>query len=247
MIELSSTALLIGVTDYLGSELIPLPSAKLDVEGLELALELNGDGTENFDVTSKVVGVDDAWGAHDLLEEVDRLIDDSEHFLFYFSGHGLLNKFGLQLATPEKEQAKDSGVYFDALLHRFNQSSAKEVTIILDCCYSGAAGDSSFAREDPIKRAAESLKLTHLREGVTILASSGRTQESEARAEGLSLFTGELLEGLNAHTDKTVDVIDLYNFTRRHLLTQTPVLRTFASRFSPLWSVTRTASEEARL
>ena len=195
MIEPGSTALLIGVTDYLGSELIPLPSAKADVEELELALELNGDGSENFDVTSKVVGVADAWGAHDLLEEIDRLIDDSKHFLFYFSGHGLLNKFGLQLATPDKEQSKDSGVYFDALLHRFNQSRADEVTIILDCCYSGAAGDSSMGPEDPVERAAESLKLTHLREGVTILASSGRTQNRRDVKTALACSRRSYLKG----------------------------------------------------
>lgn len=222
-------ALLVGVSDYSGSGLDDLPSSALDVVELGLALETHRDGiSENFGVTSRLVdSASRNWGAHDLLNDVDELIEDCEHFLFYFSGHGIPTNFGLQLATPEKNQQNDSGVYFDSLLHRFNAARA-EVTVVLDCCFSGLAGDHAFGDAN------KALKLTHLRDGVTILASSGRNEKSMADEGVPSAFTREVISCLGDDEHESVDVIDLYDYTRRRLIDQRPVLRTFGSRFSAI-------------
>lgn len=225
-----SVALLVGVTSYRDTSLNPLPSAERDVQKLSKALGKHFNDDVNFEVTECIVDENSTWSASDMLNDVDRLLSSCNHFLFYFSGHGVINNFGLQLATPEKEEPNDSGVYFDVLLHRFNKSDTAEVTIILDCCFSGAAGDSS------ISSARESLKLTHLREGITILASSGRTEISEAFREGLSVFTEKLVERLDEQFYDSIDIFDLYKSTSQELdgTGQIPVLRTFGSKYSPI-------------
>ena len=223
-----SSAVLIGVTEYRDPSLAPLPCAAHDVDQLSVALEAHRDGSLNFEVHPRVVGDNDSFTAGTLLADVEQQLDDCEHFLFYFSGHGVLNSFGLQLATPEKEHPNDSGVYFDALLHRFNQTSTTEVTVILDCCFAGAAGDRSF------DAASNALKLTHLREGVSILASSGRNQASEGAPDGPSVFTKHVLDCLSRTDVTAVSVLDLYTWTSRNLPNQIPMLRTFGSQYSAI-------------
>lgn len=225
-----SAALLVGISGYSRASLPDLPSSEADVVELQTMLENNHDGSANFTVTPLIIDNSSPWGAGDLLRAVDLELDSTtDHFLFYFSGHGRSNKFGLQLATPDKQDSLDSGVFFDALLQRFNRPDVKEVTIILDCCFSGAAGDRSYVS------AGEVLQFAHLREGISILASSRRHQESEGAIEGTSLFTKRIVERLSEQSP--ANVLDLYNFARaqaREDEDQDPVLRTFGSYHSPV-------------
>lgn len=221
-------ALLVGITRYSDVALEPLPSAKFDVEQLAIELETHRDGTLNFHVEPIIVEEPKDFRAADLLAAINDGLDGSAHFVFYFSGHGHINDYGLQLATPEKDNDLDSGVYFDTLLHRFNEAEGTEITVILDCCRAGAAGDIS------VGATRQALKITHLREGVTILASSARAQDSFALPDEPSDFTKEVLACLRSDLQPTVDIVDVYTWSRRKLLDQTPVLRTFGSNFSPL-------------
>lgn len=222
-------AVLLGVTGTSSSEFEPLPSAERDVKALERVLEMQRDGsTPNFDVKTSVVDETSEWGVGDLLHTIDLELGEASHLLFYFSGHGHVTEFGLELITPEKTHALDSGVYFDVLLHRFNTAPTDtEITVILDCCFSGAAGDSPLHGGDVLRR------FTHLRDGITILASSRREQPSYAEDDGMSDFTKEVVECLEENQPRT-DILDLYKWTRERVPDQVPVLRTFGSRHSAL-------------
>ncbi|WP_181437722.1 caspase family protein [Curtobacterium sp. MCLR17_044] len=229
--------MLIGVESYCDPELGDIPSAAQDVLALEKVLGRHHSQEPHFEITRKIVGRDSGWTASDLLALVHQKMQGSKHFLFYFSGHGVSGDFGLQLATPEKSSERDSGVYFSTLLHRFNQARC-EVTVILDCCHSGAAADMSF------DMVSSSLMFTNLRQGVTILASSDREQDSYYDDEYLSHFTKFVVGCLSNETNESTDIVDVYRWTRRELIQQIPVLRTFGSRFSPLRSKNEQAFSE---
>ncbi|WP_373407853.1 caspase family protein [Microbacterium esteraromaticum] len=217
----------------------PLSCARDDVMGLTVALESHGDGTPNFEVRPMIVDESETWQVGDLLSAIDLELEDAKHFLFYFSGHGHVTQFGLELVTPEKEHNLDSGIYFDVLLHRFNTAPADtEITVILDCCFSGEAGDTARAANEALQH-----RFTTLREGITILASSGRTEESRADAEGPSDFTGAVIERLNADVKRTT-ILDVYSWAKEQVPAQTPVLRTFGSRHSALRAADRATANE---
>jgi len=224
-------ALLIGVSGYKGG-FRPLPSCEENVGTLAAALREHGDGSDNFEVSDHVIKEGQPWNSGDLLVEVDDALADCDHLLFYFTGHGAMSEFGLQLVMPDKEHSYDLGMYFDTLLHRFNSADVREITVILDCCYSGAAGDHVF------KDAERALRFTALREGVTVLSSSGRDFESWVTDDDSpSVFTQSVLDCLLGSTEDVLNIVDVYNWTRRNVDTQIPVLRTFGSRFSPLRAV----------
>lgn len=221
--------MLVGVTGHKDLTFEPLPSGKYDVEELERTLDSHRNGEKNFEVSPFVVDEDSTWGAGELLDVIDRELDACDHFLFYFSGHGVLNEYGLQLVTPEKEHPLDSGVYFDTLLHRFNAATTTEVTVILDCCYSGAAGDGTLALQAALR------PITQLRDGITILASSGRDELSfTGDAAAPSEFTQQVIDCLDRVDTQSTNVLELYLWARERLENQTPVLRTFGSDHSAL-------------
>lgn len=230
-------AVLLGVTSTSAS-FDPLSCARDDVEQLAVALETHHDGSLNFDVRQMVVDETDEWHVGDLLKAIDLEILAAKHFLFYFSGHGHVTEFGLELVTPEKEHAFDSGIYFDVLLHRFNTAPHDtEITVILDCCFSGEAGDSARSADDALQQ-----RFTHLREGITILASSGREEESRADAQGPSDFTREVIDRLNSVEQRTT-ILDIYSWAKEKVPGQTPVLRTFGSRHPALRAADSTTAD----
>lgn len=223
-------AVLLGVTETSSTDFEPLPCAEHDVDEMERVLETHRNGADNFQVKAEVVDKNSLWRVGDLLHKIDLELTDAEHFLFYFSGHGHVTDFGLELITPEKDHALDSGIYFDILLHRFNQASPKtEITVILDCCFSGAAGDTSLTGGDVLRR------FTHLRDGITILASSTRDEPSYGSdGDRCSAFTGEIVCCLDDEEQDGTDILDVYKWTRKRVSGQSPVLRTFGSSHTAL-------------
>lgn len=230
-------AVLLGVTGTSAS-FDPLPCARDDVRTLEVALETHRDSTPNFEVKAIVVDETDEWRVGDLLSAIDLELTSARQFLFYFSGHGHVTDFGLELVTPEKEHAFDSGIYFDVLLHRFNTAPADtEITVILDCCFSGEAGDSARSVSDALQQ-----RFTHLREGISILASSARHEESRGDPDGPSDFTREVVACLDAASPRTT-ILDIYSWASEKLPAQTPVLRTFGSRHSAIRALDKATAD----
>jgi uncharacterized caspase-like protein len=222
-------ALLIGIPHYADRELSSLPGVSRDLDELSRVLGKHSDGRPNFEVTSLLSTEDESITTEKLLEELDLILDgleETDHFVFYFSGHGLLGNFGFQLATAEKSGAFDGGIHFEVLLTRFNRLRCA-VTVILDCCYSGAAGDQIVHDIDGRR-----LLMTHIREDVTILASSRRDQRSFIEEdEDLSEYTAAIVAALDNQEamdpGTEIDALMVHSFARSRLLGQMPVVRFF--------------------
>lgn len=145
---------------------------------------------------------------------VRELVEDAkgQHLLFFFSGHG---------AVPDDELVllgHDGGeIEIDWVMKRFNGCAAATVTVILDCCFAGAAGDQArvwSSGRDAGQRVAE------LRENLALLTASQRDQTSRT-GDLLSPFTRLLVSGLSggaADHQGAVSIVDLFSFVSGYFL-----------------------------
>jgi hypothetical protein len=193
-------ALLVGIDDY--DRFGPLSGCVNDVDALEALLSRNDDDSPNFDCqkrTSATGGVTrDA-----LLGDLGALLDGAADVaLLYFAGHGAGSGAEMALAMRDGTPATP-GIAFSEVLARVAQSSVREVVLILDCCFSGAAG--------AIPQLAGSAAV--LREGVSILAASRGDQAASETDRGLfSSFLGGALEGGAADVVGKVTIAGLYSY-----------------------------------
>lgn len=81
------------------------------------------------------------------LEKFARKSEPEDLLLFYYSGHGQLDRDGtLALAMPDSERdyLSTTSLISEELKRLFRMSRATHKIMILDCCYSGAASDAQF-------------------------------------------------------------------------------------------------------
>jgi hypothetical protein len=118
-----------------------------------------------------------------------------DKLLFYFSGHGTLDKFRKFYLTGISTEGNDligTALSSDVLRDAMRQSRASQIVVILDCCYSGAFPKSMKAKGSGIDVISE-LEGT----GWAILTASDSTQYAfEQEGFDLSLYTHFLVEGL---------------------------------------------------
>ena len=136
-------ALLVGIDDY--DRFSGLDGCVDDVDMLEPLLSRNDDDSPNFDCqkrTSATGGVTrDA-----LLGDIDALLGGgADVALLYFAGHGAGSGTDVALVTRDATPATP-GIAFSQVLAKVAGSSVREVVLILDCCFSGAAGGVPTAR-----------------------------------------------------------------------------------------------------
>ena len=113
----------------------------------------------------------------------------SYDFLFYFSGHGATSDWGSELILSEFGHA----VNLLELMHVIYKSSARHVTIILDCCFSGGFGViPTFGGNGGRFESEFSL----IRDNVTLLAAS-MPMQTAAAGSVYSGFTERLIHGLS--------------------------------------------------
>lgn len=213
-------ALVIGMKTYT-SNLPDLSSGVEDAEQVADRLTYNRTGSANFDVALHVSDEQNQLSTEDLMRITDTWFDAGpiSDGLIYFSGHARNTPYGLHLAGADTEGNYDAGFPFDSLLHRANQVDFGSLTVILDCCDSGAAGDVSLdTRFDALL----------LRKNVAILAAS-REFESAWSGHPTSMFSEQLIGCLSdeALMDRQPTVFDVFQTVREVLpsLGQTPVLK----------------------
>ncbi len=206
-------ALLIGVDDYPGA---PLSGCVADAEALATLLRRHEDGDPNYDV--RVVTSDSTTigrsALRTLLAELFDNCRDAE-LLFFFAGHGAQTPWGGELVTQDYA-ANSLGVSMNDVIALANDSAAREVVLVLDCCFSGDLGNltglqaAQVAPEFRLGRAV-------LNEGVTLLAASRATEQS-AEVAGHGAFTRVVLEGLEGAAADVlghVTSLSLYAFASR--------------------------------
>lgn len=161
-------------------------------------------------------------------ELAELLSAEADAVLFYFSGHGLVKNLDGYLVTQDTE-VHNPGFPISSLIRQINNAShIREITIILDCCYSGFMGSlTDFGKDRSI-----------LRKGVAILASSQANEHARMK-NNTSIFTKILLEALNgaaADLLGNVAVPDIYGYADKVLgpWEQRPLLICHVSTLNPL-------------
>ena len=177
-------ALVVGINYY--PHIGPLHGCVNDAYAVSQVLMRHMDGQLNFDV-KQVTAVDanTAVNRKQLKADVISLFaDDSEIALLYFAGHGHVEDAGGYLVTSECTDG-DDGLPLEEVMNYANESKAKNKILILDSCYSGAAGTPKSLGDKAL-----------LSEGMTILTASSKDQYAQ-EANGSGVFTSLLVDAMN--------------------------------------------------
>jgi hypothetical protein len=237
--DIVKSALVVGVDDYAQMGLAGAGGCGRDAREIAQRLLSNADETGNFDEVRLLA----SRGPAETRPTLDRLteqLDDllvgrgqDEDVLFYFAGHAVLKPRGLMLAA-EDGSAQNPGYSANDVVDLANKSKARSVTVILDCCHSGAAGNAAdWFDSDRIT----------LRENVTVLAAARPEQkagEIERAGAIRGKFTDLLIEGLDgAAGDQRgqVTALSLYAYAVGAFGPkddQTPVIKSYATRLPVL-------------
>jgi uncharacterized caspase-like protein len=182
--------------------------------------------------------------------EVDRLVDEptdtikrriedffrdsrrQDLLLFYFSGHGVLaqdRRFYFATASTELQWVRTTAIDDRFVNEAMDQSRARSIVVLLDCCHSGAFGKGL------VPKSTLSAGVEHRFDGhgrVTLTASDELEYAFEetdpasinelGAAEPGSLFTRCLVEGLrsgeaDADRDGAISVDDLYDYVKQQV------------------------------
>ncbi len=222
-------ALLVGIDHYdWGNGTGRLECCINDANDMAAELEKDYQGSENFNITTLTSDQKSVTKAQ-LFKDIRELFSkEADVALLFFSGHGGDSDLGGYLVT-EDSQVHDMGVALNEVVELANLAThITEIIIIVDACYSGHAGNT-----DPTQN-----NIASLRMGVSILASSKRTQYSVEK-NGNGLFTALLLEALRgggADVLGDVTVAGIYNYVDKALgpLQQRPVFKSHISELNTI-------------
>lgn len=107
---------------------------------------------------------------------------DLDTALIYFGGHAQQTRWGTFLVTDRN----DDGFPLTELMDCVNQASIPRITLVLDCCFSGAVGNVNYSTEE----------LSILKKGVSIFSSSSPFEHSiQGNARGI--YTDSILSALH--------------------------------------------------
>lgn len=223
-------ALLIGIDRY--DRVSGLNGCVKDAQAMADVLATNEDGGPNYDCRLHTSPGPEPLTRAFLREELQSLFANFDgDILFYFAGHGAPTSVGGFLVTQDGVD-KDLGIQMQELLDLANISKAKEVVLILDCCFAGSLGNPASIQDGDLENRAL------IREGVTILAAS-RPTETSAEFNGHGVFTSLVLNALHggaADVLGNVSAAGVYALAEQALgaWDQRPMYKSHASRLTPI-------------
>ncbi|MEE6178712.1 caspase family protein [Mycobacterium sp. 050134] len=199
-------ALLVGIDYYDDRDFPPLSGCANDAAALHSLLARNEDNSPNLDCQiATATDRDSQLTRGQLLQMLDRLLAGGASFaLLYFAGHGSSTNGGVALGTSDAT-AHTPGVAFSEVLTKVNNSTVSEITVILDCCFSGGATTLEALNNG----------LANLRKGLAVLTASRDDQPAMETAQGRGQFSTYLeaaLQGGAADTLGHVNVANLYAY-----------------------------------
>jgi formylglycine-generating enzyme required for sulfatase activity len=168
--------------------------------------------------------------------KIEKILKNANHedlVFIYFSGHGkkhLDNGLRLLFKDAREDYPLATSLNFDYVNRCMKYPSLKSVIIVLDCCYSGAAGIRGGDLEEAFSNYSPGL-------GTIILTSTGFIGSPKAKEDTEfkhGVFTNYLLEGLKTGSadedeDGLIYVSDLYEYAHSRTIkrsSQSPVLKT---------------------
>jgi hypothetical protein len=208
-------ALLIGNSTYPVDEhnLQPLRGPVKDIAALNRAL-IDGDTGLFDDVDVTLLPEASSTRALRAISRFFSAADRDDVLLMYFSGHGKLDQSGRLHLCMQDTETTDllSTAVSSTRINEFAEASlARNVVIVLDCCYAGAFRGGDFGN-------------TVAGPGRYVLTSCRGTQlANDATVEnGTSYFTQHLVDGLlgaaeDSDHDGFVAFSDLYGYIDRRL------------------------------
>ena len=166
--------------------------------------------------------------SYKILRELQRKLKQAtsdDLFLLYYSGHGKPNKSNiLHLTTFDTVVAElaTSAISMNRIYEILSEAKCRKIVIILDCCYSGAAGQGFKGAVDDQLQQLNNARGTYL-----VTASTELQVAHESAAEGLSLFTKHLIAGLETgEADKDGDGLvtmdELYDYVQGKVIAENP-------------------------
>ena len=220
-------ALCVGIDEYPCGN---LAGAVNDAESVGKLLRTNHDGSPDFECRLLLGPLKGARNAtrSSLRQHLEALFrDPAEIALFYFAGHGTVNNLDGYLVTQDAERY-DEGVPMNEILRLANDSRVDEVTILLDCCHSGAFGN------EPSIDNTKAL----LREGLSVI-TAGRGDQPSVEIDGGGIFTSLVLDALNggaADVLGNVSAPAIYSYVEAALgaWDQRPLFKSHLSKIVPL-------------
>jgi formylglycine-generating enzyme required for sulfatase activity len=217
MTEPRRRAILIGSSQFKPQDppLPPLRNAANDVDGMHEWLAAPELGA--YDEIHPFKDADH----HAVIAKIEDVLNDAQpddQTLLYYSGHGLTDLPGrLYLATSNTLQQRpvSTSIAVETVRTMIELSRCKQIILILDCCYGGAAGKSFGS---PKGVAEEKLKELSRGQGVYVLTASTARQTAEERAsERYSQLTKHIIAGIRegkaaTRNDGLIRMDDLYHY-----------------------------------
>jgi hypothetical protein len=190
-------ALLVGIDEY---DSYPALSGCInDVEALKPLFARHENGDPNFSCVERHTATMDL-----LVDDIKALLAPGANLaLLYFAGHGAPHEQDISLCTRDGTTA-NPGLRLSQVLTFVAQSQVPEVAVVLDCCFSGAAGGVPQLGGNTAA----------LRSGLSILAAS-RGDQPSAEHGGRGVFSthlGAALDGGAADILGKVTIAGIYAY-----------------------------------
>lgn len=222
-------ALVIGIDYYEAGN--SLPGCVNDAHRVNAVLESHSDGSPNFDVRlMTAVSEHDPIPFRALKDSVEALFASEDDIaLLYFSGHGHVDATGGYICGSDSVRG-DEGLALGTIMALAGASRARNRIIILDSCFSGAAGEAALKPS-----------VSEVTNGTTILTASRANEVAMAGGSG-SVFTDLLVDALSGAAANLVGQItpgSVYAHIDQSLgsWAQRPVFKTNVSGFVSLRTV----------
>jgi len=213
-------AILVGSGKYPDEEkLQDLRCPARDVDGLAEVLQSPKHGA-----FSETVVVKDR-PHHEVLLKINRLLksaDKNDFVVIYYSGHGKLdaaNRLHLCTTNTVIDALEATSVPVQSIKNYIDIAPPRQVSLVLDCCFSGAVGDV-FARSG----VDDQLQQMSGGRGTYIMSASTAVQVAiEKEEDEHSIFTKRLIEGISTgkadvDSDGLITMDELYKYVHDNVL-----------------------------
>lgn len=220
-------SLLIGVQDYEGSAgLTPLACALADVALVESVVS----DPRYMGPEPRVLAVKNPTNA-EAMSAIQSFLADvapDDVVVFYFSGHGMRDVMGdlfLCFRDTIETDLELTALRTARLARIFESKFLRRVLVVLDCCYSGAAG-AQMTRDSVLSKLNDMEHAQPDGKGLYVLSSSGAAETTKEGAE-CGVFTGHLVNGIvsgEADTDQDgrITVQDVARYLQRKVPEDAP-------------------------